>query len=1395
MKRKGLKTMIISVVVITLLVLTSIVIITKSSKNDLQEVTETATIIDVTGLVIKEEIEHEHVYKTMYDESKHWEECIFCNKKQNIDTHNMSTTWATGKESCNRNNSYISVCICGFSKTGHKPCVWDGKSYTTRLNTEGNFDHIKKCSVCNEHINYSYYLNGVLYEQSLEKELPWEEPCYKSDGTRLTCDNLGTCSICKQSRTIKCHKGKIDLEKGEIYCQTCHKEFGTCSQEISRNMAVAPTTYTITTTLNLTNGATFAETSMIRGNSTIYSSTNQKVTSINSSKTEVVVTTTATFQSEYKAGYEAYIRVNVNADGRKGVFDTTWFDIYPDPIEPKIESISIGTNTNSNWEKSKEIIISGTENYCNAVNVKIVNENEEVVAEGGTNVINQAYSISFTPDIEAGEEGKTFKAIVTDSCENSTEKEFIVSKIDRIAPEPTSSNEILGDWAKSKEFTFEATDYGIGNISIGFNDVADYKLAEKNENTYTRDYKFVGDVYSPKNLNVFYKDELGNLKTQAITIDKLDNTAPTITEVRLNKNKLNITSNDRHELLGEGSGVTKYRYMTSEEKLENVDMSEYENIEVGVDEEIVISNINDKKYIYVVAEDKVGNVSETYEVKIADLELTTSVNLSTENKKGEIILEWSTYNTENKIFKVYRKKEGQEEFENISTIDSQGEMIDNLAQDLEGPDTPTITITGVKEENKIKISYNTEDKGSTYTYYVEAYDKEDDSLLLKTSNEREELVKTGVKGYYYIIDENSENTDFDINTGTYVEDENIKIELEDNGKYIHMKAVDVAGNISEVITLEIEVKSKQSINLDGGNINGEENPELEEGLVGETIELGIPEKEGYTFDGWEATEGEIDGTKYTYGIEDGEITAKWIKNSYEYKVEYYYNGEKEEKETETKEAEYESIIEKYTEKIKEGYKFEKIENLPLKITTNVDNNVIKVYYIPDENKTKEISYRVEYYKDNEKVEEDTQIENKTVQVLEDIMDVDKSKINIEDKYRGYKLDRTEPENIPSKIENEGLIKVYYIRKVGNIEVKYIDEVTGEEIEEKETITGIEGDRYNTESKDISGYELVEEPTNKSGEMKEGTITVTYKYRKLSKVIIKYIDLNSGNEIEKEEKEYKEGENYTTESKEISGYKLVETSGKVNGIVGRKEIEVIYGYKKIAGGVKVKHIDKENNEVIKEEKIEGLVGEKYNTKRLELQKYNFIEVVGNEEGKLSGEVIEVVYYYEKKQAIIEVIYEDEKGKEIYKEIIEGKVGEKYKVEVKEIENYKIINTSENIEGEYTIEEIVVKIKVEKLKVKVTINIVDEKGNIIETIEKEGNIGNTEEIELPKIDGYYTEEKSIVIEYGKENNINIVYKKMLFNIPNTSDKNIYVYIGIFVVSVIVICTVAIIIKKKK
>ena len=172
------------------------------------------------------------------------------------------------------------------------------------------------------------------------------------------------------------------------------------------------------------------------------------------------------------------------------------------------------------------------------------------------------------------------------------------------------------------------------------------------------------------------------------------------------------------------------------------------------------------------------------------------------------------------------------------------------------------------------------------------------------------------------------------------------------------------------------------------------------------------------------------------------IRVYYEKAEFSYTVEYYYDNEIDNSKTETKSALFESVINNYTDKNEEGYKFDKTYNFPLTITSDNKQNIIKVYYITDGSQRKNINYTVEYYKDGVKQENDTQVITKDIQVLEPkVLDVDKSSINITDKYYGYKFVGSDPNTIPTTIVDGGVIKIYYEKDLDktkelNYTVKY-----------------------------------------------------------------------------------------------------------------------------------------------------------------------------------------------------------------------------------------------------------------------------------------------------------------------------------------------------------------------
>ena len=121
---------------------------------------------------------------------------------------------------------------------------------------------------------------------------------------------------------------------------------------------------------------------------------------------------------------------------------------------------------------------------------------------------------------------------------------------------------------------------------------------------------------------------------------------------------------------------------------------------------------------------------------------------------------------------------------------------DASAQDVAKPNNPSVTI------NNDKFTWSATDNGSTYYYYVESYDKNDttSSGLIDKSKTKSLIVTTGVKSYRYILD-NNENTKVTSTTGTSTTNTSLKIDS--SKKYLHIIAIDGAGNVSDTTTYEI----------------------------------------------------------------------------------------------------------------------------------------------------------------------------------------------------------------------------------------------------------------------------------------------------------------------------------------------------------------------------------------------------------------------------------------------------------------------------------------------------------------------------------------------------------------------------------------------------------------
>lgn len=242
-----------------------------------------------------------------------------------------------------------------------------------------------------------------------------------------------------------------------------------------------------------------------------------------------------------------------------------------------------------------------------------------------------------------------------------------------------------------------------------------------------------------------------------------------------------------------------------------------------------------------------------------------------------------------------------------------------------------------------------------------------------------------------------------------------------------------------------------------------------------------------------------------------------------------------------------------------------------------------------------------------------------------------------------KLNTSNVPNIIVQNQNAGFIK-----KEANVVVNYKEVDTKETLYEEINISGRIDDYYSTEDKieeineaHNNKYEFFKVDGNVTGTMKEDTIYITYWYQKKNtNVIVKYVDVDTNDElIENVEITGRIDEDYVTKDKiveindiSVNKYVLVSTTDNIKGKMSADTIEVIYYYKKVEAQAIVKFIDEDSNEEIEQrEYIGGFVGDEYKTEPKDIKEYDLVikRIPENKNGKLTDDVIEIIYYYKKK----------------------------------------------------------------------------------------------------------------------------------------------------------------------
>lgn len=137
-------------------------------------------------------------------------------------------------------------------------------------------------------------------------------------------------------------------------------------------------------------------------------------------------------------------------------------------------------------------------------------------------------------------------------------------------------------------------------------------------------------------------------------------------------------------------------------------------------------------------------------------------------------------------------------------------------RDASAQDTtaPSVMSNGFSPDGKT-FSVLAEDAGNTYSYYVESYSKDDttSSGLLDTSNRKDVEVVTGVKKYYFCCDGSDSTVISNVKDASLSVSDVPDISWEETDKsarFIHVVAVDGAGNISDTLTVPLPISMPET---------------------------------------------------------------------------------------------------------------------------------------------------------------------------------------------------------------------------------------------------------------------------------------------------------------------------------------------------------------------------------------------------------------------------------------------------------------------------------------------------------------------------------------------------------------------------------------------------------
>ena len=565
-----------------------------------------------------------------------------------------------------------------------------------------------------------------------------------------------------------------------------------------------------------------------------------------------------------------------------------------------------------------------------------------------------------------------------------------------------------------------------------------------------------------------------------------------------------------------------------------------------------------------------------------------------------------------------------------------------------------INASGIITEEPIVVTYYYRLK--KYPYTVNYIEKESGNILHNAKQGDEVVYGSTIEAHNEIIEIDGYNYDS-------VDKETLTITTEENVINIYyIKRTDLSYTVNY-------------LEKDTNNVLHEQ--KVQDGMTFESIVNSADEVidiYGYNYDS-------VDKDTLTITTGENVINIYYTKKDTKVTVHYYEEG------TTNKVSEDVEI----PGKVFDNYETESATDIPSKYElvaepenkngTMTEDEITVIYYY----RKKTTQVIVHYYEENttKKLSEDVTINGR--------VDDSYTTVSATDVPIKYELIET-PSNANGSMTEATIEVIYYYRvKDAVVNVRYLEKGTEKVLADPDKIDGKVDDDYQTSSKEIEGYQLIEHTGNERGKFEVEPLTITYYYLYKTKATVQYIDKTTGAILEQSTTEGLEGDDFVTESKDFENYVLVEEPPEKTVKMTKEEQILKYYYIHVSGGVIEKHIDVISGQILANAVHNGNEGDAYDIPSRKFDGYDLVEdrLPSNAKGTMKVEPVEVVYYYIYRSKVTAEYIDKNTGNKLTEDAIQnGHEGDKYTTDRKTFDDYKLVEVPANADGSITKEDITV-----------------------------------------------------------------------------------------------------------